>query len=214
MPAQFKEFLTAFPPDPTELGEVDGSSLVKMIEDHFEVPVPDIIVDFWAEVGCGYFANRELYVFGDDPMSASRDSLIVWNSLDCWARILPRPREGGPLFFAETCFGAQLGFRWDQGAAIGYLLDLDTQEAFRVADDCRALFAEVLVDRYAFTDPALLEGVRRTAGTLPVGMQYAPIVSPLVGGALAPDNYHLETPYVHLCTSIATWEAVKGRTRA
>jgi len=159
-------------------------------------------------VGSGYLAERELYIFSDREL-LGRDSLIGWNSLDFWPKIFPPTKEGGPLFFAETCFGMQLGFKWDNGVPIGYLLDVDTLEAFRVADSLGELFSHVLTDRYAFTDPTLLKAVREKLGVLPEGMHYAPIVSPLGGGRLAVENYHLETPNVHLRTSIATWEAIK-----
>ena len=209
MSDHFKRFLAAFPPNEGTVGGVNALRLTGEIQGRFETAVPAIVTSLWAQVGCGYFANGELYVFGDESASSKRDSLVDWNSMDYWAKIFPLPKEGGPLFFAETCFGMQIGFRWEQGVPIGYLLDVDTMEAFRVATDCEELFGEVLGERYAFTDPKLLEGVRQKIGDLPVGMHYAPIVSPLAGGPLTPDNYHLETPNVHIRTSIATWEAIK-----
>ena len=119
-------------------------------------------------------------------------------------------KEGGPIFFAENCFGNQLGFRWHDGRAIGYLLDVDTFEAFTAAETLAHLFDDVLINRYALTDPRLLAGVRDLLGTVPDDTHYAPLVSPLVGGRLVPQNYQLETANVHLRTSIATWEATRG----
>jgi hypothetical protein len=159
-------------------------------------------------VGSGYFAERELFIFGDESL-AGRDSLLEWNSKNYWRKILPSPIDGGPVFFAENCFGSQLGFRWQEGCATGYFLDVDTCEAFKVSDSLDELFGSVLTDRYALTNPELLVGVRAVVGGLADGMHYAPIVSPLVGGRSIPGNYHLETANVHLRTSIATWEATR-----
>lgn len=212
MAGSFERVLAAFRPDENiyRTGIADAASLAQSIQERFLVDVPSVLVEFWSQVGGGYFADRELFVFCDDAATSSRDSLIAWNSMDYWSRVFPTPQEGGPIFFAETCFGMQLGFRWDNGVPIGYLLDVDTLEAFRVADDCDDLFMNVLTDRYAFTDPELLKGVRGKLGPLPEGRHYAPIVSPLAGGPLEPENYHLETPNVHLRTSVAAWEAVRA----
>jgi hypothetical protein len=212
MLTQFNEVLRAFPPN-RAIDGVDAQSLAEEVRERFKIEVPPILMDFWTRIGGGYFADRELFVFSDRAISG-RDSVITWNSLNFWAKVFPPPKDGGPLFFAETCFGMQLGFRWDNGVPIGYLLDVDTLEAFRVADNLGELFSHVLADRYAFTDPSLLTGTREKLGLLPEGMHYAPIVSPLAGGQLATENYHLETPNVHLRTSIATWEAIRGLSRS
>ena len=73
------------------------------------------------------------------------------------------------------------------------------------------LFTDVLVDRYAFTDPERTQGVVKRLGQLPPGQHFAPIVSPFVGGSGRPDNFMIETPNVHLRTAIAEYKSVYGR---
>jgi len=205
--AHFDGFIRAFAQDDVKQ-TINAELLAREINDTFEVDVPPVVLEWLSEVGSGYFANREFFVFPDSTASTGR-TLIQWNSADFWRRILPPPKDGGPIVFAENCFGNQLGFRWDQGRAIGYLLDVDTFEAFTVAETLTELFGNVLTDRYAFTNAELLTVVRATLGKLPDDMHYAPLISPLVGGRMKPQNYHLETANVHLRTSIATWEATR-----
>ena len=206
--ARFQGFLGAFPRNQVT-SPVNADALANEISAAFEVEVPSILAEWWNEVGSGYFADREFFVFPDRTAGVGR-SIVDWNSASCWRKILPAPKEGGPIFFAENCFGNQLGFRWHDGRAIGYLLDVDTFEAFTAAETLAHLFDDVLINRYALTDPRLLAGVRDLLGTVPDDTHYAPLVSPLVGGRLVPQNYQLETANVHLRTSIATWEATRG----
>jgi hypothetical protein len=157
--AAFSEFLSAFPRGDLHRA-VDAQALARQIESAFEVEAPAELVRWWEEVGSGYFANRELYIFSEEKNG--RDSLVEWNSNDFWRVLFPPPVDGGPIFFAENCFGNQLGFRYDGGRAIGYLLDADTFEAYRVSEDLHDLFTQVLTERYAFTNPDLLKAVHVT----------------------------------------------------
>jgi len=207
MEGKFNRFLSAFPHD-DDFQRIDAEKLSQKIQEQFDVATPIELLSFWQEVGAGYFADRELFVFPDIP-GPPRGSFLEWNSIDCWQLLFPSPADGGPIFFAETCFGVQVGFRWVDGEPTGYLLDIDSWEAFRLGDRFKDVFEDVLTDRYALTDRDLLRGVRETLPQLASGMHYAPFVSPLVGGRRAPDNYHLETANVHLRTSIATWEAIQ-----
>jgi len=187
---------------------VDGALLAKSVKREFAVEVPQALVSFWDEVGVGAFGRGELFFFGDDDTAEYRDSLSAWNKHELWGELLPAPADGGPFFFAETCFGMQVGFRYDAGRPFGYLLDIDTMRAFTIGESLEVVFSEVLVARDAFTDLDLLKRVEAKLGLLPKGMHYAPIVSPLIGGTLTVDNYHLETPNVHLRTSAATFVAL------
>lgn len=206
MASIFDAFREVYPPVPGETFPIDGDRLAERIQDEFLVRVPGELVNFWNEIGGGYFADREIYVFGDGSTAAPRNDLISWNKLDLF-RILPRPKDGGPLFFAETCFGMQYGYRWESGEPTGVFLIVDTLEAHRVADEFEHMFTRVLSERFSLTNARLLSGVRDKLGDLPPGKHYAPKRSPLNGGSWHPDNFKLETPIVHLSTTVAEWEA-------
>ena len=159
----------------------------------------------------GYFGDRVLYFFGDGA-GEPRESLLDWNRKDYWRDVYPVPRDGGPIFFAETCFGDQLGFRREDSGELVYILfSVDTFDAFCVARGEGHLFEEVLTNRYALLDDHRYDAVRAALGLLPAGMHYAPLLSPLVGGEGSADNFCLETPNVHFRTAIATYVAQRGR---
>lgn len=200
---KFAGFKRAFPVDPGLGFAFDADETADTLAMTLGIYVPGPLVEFWHEVGGGYFGNRALHVFGDRP--ESRDSVLEWNTKDYWSRLFPPPRAGGPVFIAETCFGLQIGFRWEQDAAVGCLLDVDTLTMYRV----EGRFDDML-ERGSFVDPDLLAGVRDRLGPLKPGMHYAPIVTPLVGGRNDADNYHLESPNIHLRNTIATWESLQS----
>src|SRR5687768_12541077 len=112
---------------------VDEAQLVSYCETQLGVRVPAEVCALWKEIGSGYFGNRVLYVFGDEARAQPRDSFVTWNTKDFWKLVYPAPSLGGPVFFAETCFGDQLGFRWQDGDCLYVLLAIDTFEAFVVA---------------------------------------------------------------------------------
>lgn len=132
---------------------------------------------------------------------------MSWNEKDFWRDIYPPPSEGGPVFFAETCFGDQLGFRWEDNQCTYIVFCIDTFEAFLISRDGAELFNTVLADRMALVDPAHYGSACARLGTLPLGMHYAPIVSPMLGGAGEANNFCLETPNVHFRTAVATYKA-------
>jgi hypothetical protein len=49
---------------------------------------------FGNKVGYGYFAARELYVFGEGKAPMVRDSFMDRNSKDFWPSIFPAPKDG------------------------------------------------------------------------------------------------------------------------
>lgn len=203
-------FLRAFPRDDRNWQPIDAAYLEAQVQDAFAVTVPSALVEFWERVGAGYFADRELYVFGDGKVPMDRDCLVEWNRKDFWLEIYPRPSQGGPVFFAETCFGDQIGFRWEGEQCPAVLFVPETFEAFVLADSPRSLFASVLDERYACTDPDRLRRVAARLGPLPEGMHYVPNVSPLVGGSDDADNFTVETPNVHMRTALALYKSLHG----
>jgi len=198
----FEAFLKACPPEAQPDPQFRPESVERYIADALKVAVPDALSAFWRACGSGYFGDRMLYFFGSDSAAAPRPSLAEWNGQTFWRVVYPLPEDSGPVFFAETSFGDQLGFRWEAGRCIFMLFLIDSFEAFVISDDGRHLFEEVLTDRYALVDRARHEAVRARLGALPAGMHYAPIVSPILGGSGDPGNFALETPKVHFATAI------------
>jgi hypothetical protein len=135
--------------------------------------------------------------------------LIKWNQADFWPDLLDAPGDGGPVFFAETCFGDQLGFRVEKGEDDAVHFAVDTIELFVVADRFSDLFTTVLSEPHALVDARRLERLRSKLSPVPDGMHYSPIVSPLVGGSDKTSNFHFESPNVHLRSSLAVYQAVK-----
>lgn len=207
----FEKFLEAFPREPGKPTFEDGNLLANEIEEQLGCDVPQEIKDFWRQVGSGYFGDRVLYFFGNKDMGAPRDSLVDWNKKDFWRNIYPIARDGGPVFFAETCFGDQLGFRWDKNGELVYVLfSVDTFDAFSVARGEGKLFSQILIDRYALLDEARYDGVRAVLGIQEAGMHYAPLVSPMLGGKGTTENFCLETPNVHFRTAVAAFLAKRS----
>lgn len=203
----FAGFRRAFVPDPGLSFKFDADVTADSLAMTLGIYVPGRLVDFWQELGGGYFGGRTLYVFGSE--AGSRDSVMHWNTQDYWARLFPPPRAGGPVFFAETCFGLQIGFRWEEGLPVGCILDVDTLTMYRVGGHFDDMLDREFSERGSFVDPALLDGVRRRLGPLEPGMHYAPITTPLVGGSPTAENYQLQSPDLHLRSTIATWSSLE-----
>ncbi|MFZ6733712.1 hypothetical protein ACO0LG_17425 [Undibacterium sp. Ji42W] len=201
----FEKFSLTFPSEGGVKNIIDVSVLVKFVEKNLGVSVPAEVVAFWDCVGAGYLGDRILYVYGDGTNLLARDSFQEWNKKDFWQAVHPAPQNGGPVFFAETCFGDQLGFRWDGERALYVLFCVDTFEAFTITDNGADLFSRVLSDKYALLDEQRFAAALNRLGPLRTGMHYAPIVSPMIGGSSDTDNLCFETPNVHFRTAIATY---------
>lgn len=198
MGKRFADFSAAFPPVEGETWPVDGAAMAAQIKQTFGRDVPSVMVDFWNEVGAGYFAERELYLYGETQDPWGREGLLEWNLQEFWQRSFPSPSEGGPIMFGETCFGDQLELTWDDSGVHGTLLETATFVRYRLTHSCEQLLETLLCDRNAIVDDELLAQVRKTYGVQPPDWHYANIVSPQMGGSFAPGNYHLEPARVHV----------------
>lgn len=202
---RFAAFCSAFPP--ANAGDEGRTSqLSGEVASELGVSIPPILEAFWREVGCGYFGRNSILFFGS--RSHGTRSLVAWNLETFWRRVFPSARLGGPVFFGETAFGEQLGFRWEGPRAVPILFLVDTFESFVLAADVEALFVDVLTEPGALFDVDLLTTVEARLGPLPPGFHYAPVVSPLVGGSASPTNFLIDDPVVHFETAIATAEAI------
>lgn len=218
MPITLTRFLETYPPHLENHEAIDGAAMAASIRSSFGVAVPDDMICFWNTVGAGYFGERELYFFGAVD-TGPRPSIIDWNRQDFWDTLLTTPPwDGGMFFFGETCQGLQLAllqdersFGAEQNSLVCCLFDVDTMRVYRVADSFRELMEDILVSRFAIVDEDLFMELSRRLGSLPAGMHYAPIISPILGGTLDPSNFHLETPNVHLQTTAAAWLARNGQ---
>jgi hypothetical protein len=206
--ASFRAFLEANPPSPGLTRPLDGARLARLAQDEFRVSIPHELVAFWSAVGAGVFGNGELYVFGDAQSGLPGPELLEWNGCVEWRRAFPAPVFGGPIFFAQTAFGNQLGFRWEGGAAIPVLFVLDTAEMFRVATDLNEMFAELLSSS-ELEDPEKSARARAQLGPLPPGEHYAPDLSPLLGGS--GESFHVESAVIHLVSAVAQLDASRKR---
>jgi hypothetical protein len=203
---RFVQFLAAFPP--LDCRPIEADALAADVRATFGVSVPADLVAFWREIGCGSFADGELFFFGRDD-SESRESIVGWNRQPFWRDVMAAPTEGGPLFFAESCFGDQLGFRYKpDGTCLPVLFALATVELYIMAPEFGKLFPEVLTERYAVTDPEHLTAAREGVGGLHPGHWYCPIVSPLFGGSAKPSNFMAMTPKTFATVTIAEWQTL------
>lgn len=203
----FEKFSHAFSPETGSRGVIDVPALTKFIETDLGVRCPIELIEFWKAFGSGYFGGRILYFFGDGNSSEPRDSFMAWNKKDFWPLIYPTPKNGGPVFFAESCYGEQLGFRWEGENCVFILFSVDTFEAFVIAKNGTELFDSLLVDKYAILDEQRFDAVLARLGPLQSGMHYSPLISPMVGGSGSAENFCFETPNVHFRTAIATFQS-------
>lgn len=201
----FEHFSRSFQKDDKKLEKVDYKELERFVTFKLGVPVPEILINFWKTMGAGYFGDRMVYFFGDDAGDGQRDSLAEWNNKDFWRHVYPSPDQGGPVFFAETCFGDQVGFQWENGKVTYVLFLIDTFESFTLANSDAEFFDNIMSDRYALVDEDRYHSVLNRIGRLKDGMHYAPLVSPMLGGSGSSDNFCLETANVHFRTSIQTF---------
>jgi len=205
----FEKFSLAFPSVTNVKNTIDTRALINFVETELGVSVPREVIAFWEDIGAGYFGDKVLYVFGDESVKQPRDSFKDWNKKDFWQLVYPSPKDGGPVFFAETCFGDQLGFRWDGDQLIYILFCVDTFEAFAVAENGTELFEYLLSDRHALLDKQRFIAVHERLGPLQNGMHYAPIVSPMLGGQGDVENFCFETPNVHFRTAISNFVSIQ-----
>ncbi|UQV47748.1 SMI1/KNR4 family protein [Janthinobacterium lividum] len=207
MDVSYQAFLNAFPQ--AERVSADAGTMASFADEALGVAFPEELAAFLQQAGGGYFGRNDLYFFADGEAPAPRDSFQEWNRKDFWADIFPRPADGGPVFFAETCFGDQLGYRRDGDRFIFILFAIDTFESFVIALSAKELFEQVLTERFALVDPQRLLALENRYGVLLRGMHYAPLASPLLGGSGAADNFCQETPNVHFRTALATLHTLR-----
>lgn len=208
MKDEFSLFLNACPPMAGHVWDVVPERLEFEIQQSFRVAVPETLLRFWNASGFGFFGEGQLFFFGREELACPLDPLLEWNKKAFWSGVRPLPSVGGPVFFAETCFGEQFGFRWKGSSCEVVLFVVDTFETFRVADDISTLFSSVLIEPDAIIDAERLAAVTKRLGKLPLGSHFAPILSPQMGGSGDASNFSIQTPNVHFETEIATHRSV------
>jgi hypothetical protein len=206
----FDQFLNVYPLDADAQAQVDADDVTEAVHKTLGVAVPKPLVTFWREVGGGFFGDRELYFFPAKADSGHR-AIIDWNLKPYWEAFIPQFRPGHLVFFAETCFGKQLGFcTHDDGQQSIMLLDLDHGEMYLIADDMDALFSTILTESDVLTDQEPRPQLRKLLGRLPIGFHYAPLVSPLLGGSPSSSNYRIELADTHLLTAMALHQSLNA----
>src|SRR5262245_26802898 len=203
----FEAFLRAFPAGSDDIAFVDGEAFAEEVRDGLGSGVPLALRALWSEIGCGYFGEGSPNLFG--PRTATNRRLVEWNRESFWREVFPSPGDGGPVFFGETAFGDQIGYRELDGGFCAILFAVDTFESFVLAEHFDDLFEHVLNARDSVTDLDRLLRVQELLGALPRDRHFAPIVSPLVGGSDDATNFMVENPVVHLRTAIATHRALQ-----
>lgn len=199
-------FANTFVPVQNTIVPVDPKVLADTLSLEFHIPLPPELAEFYQLNGAGYFGENEVCLLGLESRPGGREDLVTWNKHGFWEEIFPKPEDGGPLFFAETCFGDQIGFRWENGVCIPMLFCVETFESFRIGETLQQALAITLADP-DFLDRKLTAKLVDKLGHLPSGSHYAPIVSPLMGGSDAPDNFDILPASLHLKLALATFKA-------
>jgi hypothetical protein len=202
----FRSFLDAYPPTKGLTRPLDGVSVAEAVEERFGIDVPGALQFFWLRVGAGMFGDGELYIFGDESAWLPEPQLIQWNALAPWRPVYPEPRKGGPFYFAQTAFGDQLGFRWENKVALPELFMPETVESFVLAADLEELLCELLVTPGALCEAERLTAARTQLGPIPPGKHFVPVPS---SNGSAP-SYRVEPAEVHLAGAIERWRASRG----
>jgi hypothetical protein len=207
--ADVNAFFEANPADDQLWTREGASALSDDVAARLGVPSPPVLREFWSAAGSGFFGDRRLWFFGSKASAPGR-TLTEWNLEPVWRGVYPAPVNGGPVFFAETAFGGQLGFRWAGADPLPILFIPDTFDAFVLAPSLEALFRDVLSDPFAVIDPGRWIGVRERLGPLAAHEHYVPIVSPLVGGSSDPANFMKMSAVAHIRTAIAEYSAINS----
>jgi hypothetical protein len=197
----FRSFLEAYPPVKGLTRPLDGVSVAEKVEEKFGIDVPGALQFFWLRVGAGLFGDGEIYVFGDESTLMPDPELMRWNALAPWRSLYPEPREGGPFYFAQTAFGDQLGFRWENKVALPELFLPETLESFVLAADLEELLCDLLVTPGALCESDRLVRARGDAGPISPGRHYVP---DLVNGKPS-GRFHIESAEAHVSAAIARW---------
>jgi hypothetical protein len=197
----FRSFLDAYPPVKGLTRPLDGVSVAEKVEEMFGIDVPGALQFFWLRVGAGMFGDGELYVFGDESSLIPEPELLQWNTLAPWRPIYPEPRKGGPFYFAQTAFGDQLGFRWENKVALPELFLPETLESFVLAADLEELLCDLLVTPGALCESDRLVRARGDAGPISPGRHYVP---DRVNGKPS-GRFHVEGAEAHMSAAVARW---------
>ena len=195
-------FPSIFPRDDVFIS-IDSERLYARVWERFHFKLPHDLLLFLSRQGAGYFADRELYIFGNQGDSLYRESLLDWNSRPFWGEIFPAPDRGGPIFFAETCFGDQLGIIRRSRFAPVILFLVDSGLTLLLAKDLAGFCDKVLTSRFALLDYNLLKGVSSRLGPPRANVHFAPTLSPFHGGVLVPQNFMCVKPELHLLNAVS-----------
>ena len=164
-----EKVLAAFPRERSGSAPVDVPGLAAEVDRRYRIRTPASLELIWREIGSGYFGtNKELFIFGDGKSSLPRSSFLEWNAMDFWRDIYPQPEDGGPVFFGETCFGEQFGFRWEDDLCIPVVFVIDSFESFRLANDFDEFVRDILSDRDSMVDLRLLGALVEELGPIPM----------------------------------------------
>lgn len=177
------------------------------VERLFSLAVPSELQKALNVLGYGYSKKQELLIFGGENSSRS---LVEWNKELFQLGIFPPPSEGGPLFLAENCIGAQYGFRKENGKVIYLMFDPNTFESFVIANSDNEFITEISSDEDLVTLNGSVYPILESKGPLKAGYHLAPFVSPMHGGSLNPDNWTLAPAKAHIATSLAEFRAANG----
>jgi hypothetical protein len=203
----FGPFLGAYPPARGLTRPLDGVAVAEKVEQKFGIDVPGALQFFWLRVGAGVFGDGEIYVFGDERAWLPEPQLMEWNSMAPWRAVYPEPKQGGPFYFAQTAFGDQLGYRWENGVALPELFLAETVESFVLATDLEELLCELLCEPGALVETDKLAAARAQLGPIPPGKHF---VSDLSSNGGPSSTYHVESAEAHLKGAIDRWRSAKG----
>jgi hypothetical protein len=190
-----------------EIKFVEEGARYSEICDIFEVQIQEDIISGLSKLEAGYSGGHELLVFGGEESSRP---LIDWNQRILGLGIYPLPKDGGPVFLAESAIGIQFGFRIEKGAVVFLMFDPNTFESYVIAESVEEFIYQIHEESFVTMDGALTALLKEN-GPLKMGYHLAPFVSPLIGGSLDISNWGLAPAFAHIESSHAEFKSV-GRT--
>ncbi|UUZ53341.1 SMI1/KNR4 family protein [Massilia sp. H-1] len=172
----------------------------------FGIGLPSELCERLKALGSGYSARKELLFFGNE--SSSRD-LIEWNNFIVECGIYP-PSQGGPLFIVENCVGVQFGVRRAGNTHVYLAFDPNTFKALVIAETADDFINALTNDMESVSLGIDIAQMIDSLGEVKPGYNFAPYVSPLLGGSADPTNWSLAPVKARMTIAVKEFYAIRN----